>query len=449
MRDKLNYFPKISKQQFFSRGFAERKILMLIDIINLLKQHKHTPAPNTLSDTSRNIIQLKSSGFIGETVSDPDMSVLHEPLDTVPRPKPPPALAAASETAESLNWTNNAEYSATDITPHTSKPKTPTMTDIFLEQSRPPSASAGPAIYQKTPTPSATSAPAAATPRGSAASPRALTSASPRLIDGLRGGASPSVVEALTSATRTLYTLASPTFTESVPVVQQDVNVHGFSVHRPLPPASAVHVVNGHAPLPFGQVAKVESGVKQKEAFDDNSSSVQREALDDSSSVQQKQVPAGKHRESLHQQKQGKSSLQTGHKSATTMTEQAPLPADGHVIKRIKELEDFVGHALSGIEARLRVLELASSSAPAPLVFADGGVADKRPPADWSPDLQIPESRRASPRAEKSANRNKSLLGRETSPAPPYDNEDRVESVCGSVIERIQERIRETERKLR
>lgn len=61
MRDEFSYYPKISKQQFFARGFAERKILMIIDLINLSKQKKQY-------------------NYVEEA------SMLHEPVLNIPQP---------------------------------------------------------------------------------------------------------------------------------------------------------------------------------------------------------------------------------------------------------------------------------------------------------------------------------------------------------------------------
>lgn len=66
-RDMLNYVPKLTKDQFFSTGFAQAKALMAVDIIELLQekakslQAHHGPSATSAISSSASIHQVLSS----------------------------------------------------------------------------------------------------------------------------------------------------------------------------------------------------------------------------------------------------------------------------------------------------------------------------------------------------------------------------------------------------
>ncbi|XP_063415603.1 uncharacterized protein LOC134697326 [Mytilus trossulus] len=52
MRDMFTYKPPVTKEQFFNAGFAERKIIMCADVIQMIRQKNKTLQPNKKSTTS-------------------------------------------------------------------------------------------------------------------------------------------------------------------------------------------------------------------------------------------------------------------------------------------------------------------------------------------------------------------------------------------------------------
>ncbi len=74
MRDMLNYKPPITKEQFFSIGYAEIKALMACEIIHLIQQKfklnltaakQPTPAQGKLSETNNKTVTVNRVAGLG------------------------------------------------------------------------------------------------------------------------------------------------------------------------------------------------------------------------------------------------------------------------------------------------------------------------------------------------------------------------------------------------
>lgn len=70
MRDMLNYKPPITKEQFFSIGYAEVKALMAYELINLIQQKfKLNTIPRSISMQQPTHVSLSSSSSTSTTLS--------------------------------------------------------------------------------------------------------------------------------------------------------------------------------------------------------------------------------------------------------------------------------------------------------------------------------------------------------------------------------------------
>ena len=52
MRDLFSYKPPITKDQFFNAGFAERKIIMCAEVVQMIREKNRALQPNKKPNTS-------------------------------------------------------------------------------------------------------------------------------------------------------------------------------------------------------------------------------------------------------------------------------------------------------------------------------------------------------------------------------------------------------------
>lgn len=52
MRDLFSYKPPVTKEQFFNAGFAERKIIMCADVIQMIREKNKVLQPNRKPTTT-------------------------------------------------------------------------------------------------------------------------------------------------------------------------------------------------------------------------------------------------------------------------------------------------------------------------------------------------------------------------------------------------------------
>jgi hypothetical protein len=73
MRDEFSYYPRLNKTQFLGRGFGEQKLLLIIEVVGLVRKGWQ---------------QQHKKRDVSMVVTDPDLSIMHEPLESAPRPMP-------------------------------------------------------------------------------------------------------------------------------------------------------------------------------------------------------------------------------------------------------------------------------------------------------------------------------------------------------------------------
>jgi hypothetical protein len=92
MRDELGYYPRLNKTQFLGRGFAGQKLLLVIEVIGLVKAK---------GGGKKRVERIDERAVVMEE----DMSIMHEPLESAPRPMPFPPVGNYQEYSveEALN----------------------------------------------------------------------------------------------------------------------------------------------------------------------------------------------------------------------------------------------------------------------------------------------------------------------------------------------------------
>jgi hypothetical protein len=90
MRDEFSYYPRLNKTQFLLKGFAEWKILLVIDLVNLVRGKEGKVKEGKVYQKGRDI-------------GEEDLSIMHEPLESAPRPMPLPGAGYQEYSIEALN----------------------------------------------------------------------------------------------------------------------------------------------------------------------------------------------------------------------------------------------------------------------------------------------------------------------------------------------------------